>query len=107
MWLTALAGKIRPTHAPCSKFETRNCTQKISLRSKLSRFDHAYSGTVLSNSLEDLQARLMRVLWYFLSLLMRIISNKTVRLKARVRSKTMARVPSVGPLGEGEKSSDC
>ena len=90
-----------------SKFETRNYTQEICLRSKPSRFDHAYSGTLLSINLEDLQAGFMRVLRYFLSLLIRITTKKTVRSKARVRSKTMARVPSAGPLGEGEKSSDC
>jgi len=91
----------------CSEFETRNCTQEISLRSKPSRFEHAYSGMMLSNSLEDLQAGFVRVLRYFLSLLMRIASKETVRSKARVRSKTMARLPGAGPLGDGEKSSDC
>lgn len=62
---------------------------------------------MLSNSLEDLQAGFVRVLRYFLSLLMRIASKETVRSKARVRSKTMARLPGAGPLGDGEKSSDC
>lgn len=49
----------------------------------------------------------MRVLRYFLSLLMRIASKKTVRSKARVQSKRMARFRSAGPLGDGEISSDC